>query len=223
MAFRVRGCAATAAACAAAAVGLYSHAHSSTNSTPTDRLARWESKWAAKDTRWHLPRAHPVLSKYLPLLLPAEEKATVLFPLCGASHDLGTLALLGHRVIGVEGVPLAVDRLLHAFGDAEPVSLRLPGQMLRSATADGPGGGRVALEVVEGDFLALSASKLRALGLPAADTVFDRGSIVAVAPHDRQAYAEVLSELVSPGGRILLVAVEHGPFSPTAGLGHPSK
>jgi len=52
------------------------------------------------------------------------------------------------------------------------------------------------------------------------DAVFDRGGMVAVDPSDRAAYAAVITRLVAPGGRVLLVAVEHPPFA-GGGLGPP--
>lgn len=217
-----RVCAASAAACAAAALGVYSRAQGIEKAKP-DRLSRWEARWASGQTRWHLPYVHPVLKRYLSILLPEESTATqpaVLFPLCGTSTDMGVLALRGHRVIGVEGVPLAVDQLLGTFGDEEPVRHRLPGLALRTSATEGAQGERIGIEVIEGDFLGLSAESLRTLGLSLVEAVFDRGSLVAVTPQDRQAYCKVLSELVKPGGRILLVSVEHDAF-PDGRLGPP--
>ena len=45
------------------------------------------------------------------------------------------------------------------------------------------------------------------------DAAFDRGGIVAVAPEDREAYADVLRRLLRPGGKVLLVSTEHPPFA----------
>jgi thiopurine S-methyltransferase len=40
------------------------------------------------------------------------------------------------------------------------------------------------------------------------DAVWDRGSMVAITPDLRDKYADVLGKLISPGGKILLVALE---------------
>jgi len=101
----------------------------------------------------------------------------------------------------------------------------------------GAGGGLPSGKVLwlEGDFLLLAqppASPPQKGGmreggvcpdtLPDAsfDAVFDRGGLVAVDPSDRSAYAAALTRLVAPGGRVLLVAVEHPPFA-GGGLGPP--
>lgn len=52
------------------------------------------------------------------------------------------------------------------------------------------------------------------------DAVFDRGGFVAVEWADRAAYAATLTRLLAPGGRVLMVAVEHPPFA-GGGMGPP--
>ena len=160
-----RGRAAIAAAAAAIGFSAYSHL----SSGPPDRLARWQDKWDNKTTAWHLAEQHPLLLKYHKQLLerqphespspkkpsvlshesPSPKKPSVLFPLCGSSVDLGHLALRGHPVYGVEGVKVAVDQLLSAFGQE---GVPLPGAQdhrrqaaaaglkLRTAVAPGEAG-----------------------------------------------------------------------------------
>ena len=50
---------------------------------------------------------------------------------------------------------------------------------------------------------------MRRLGVRPCTAAFDRGSLVAVRPADREAYASVVGALMAPGGRVLLVTVEH--------------
>ena len=155
-----RGRAAIAAAAAAIGFSAYSHlssgAYSHLSSGPPDRLARWQDKWDNKTTAWHLAEQHPLLLKYHKQLLerqphesPSPKKPSVLFPLCGSSVDLAHLALRGHPVYGVEGVKVAVDELLGAFGQE---GVPLPGAQdhrrqaaaaglkLRTAVAPGEAG-----------------------------------------------------------------------------------
>ena len=151
-AMAMRGRAAIAAAAAAIGFSAYSHL----SSGPPDRLARWQDKWDNKTTAWHLAEQHPLLLKYHKQLLerqphesPSPKKPSVLFPLCGSSVDLGHLALRGHPVYGVEGVKVAVDELLGAFGQE---GVPLPGAQdhrrqaaaaglkLRTAVAPGEAG-----------------------------------------------------------------------------------
>uniref|UniRef100_A0A7S4FAE0 Thiopurine S-methyltransferase n=1 Tax=Chrysotila carterae TaxID=13221 RepID=A0A7S4FAE0_CHRCT len=222
---RPSACAA-AAAVAAAAIGGYAAFSFSAQPLEGNRLDRWSLKWESGQTRWHLPHVHPSLAKYESLLLANEQHgdesktSSVFFPLCGASRDLGYMALRGHHVVGAEGVGKAIDQLFQGFGEETAIARHLPGLKLRKAATDGPAGNVISLEVVEGDFLELSASRAAALGLPRFDAAFDRGSLVAIQPKDRPMYAAVLDGLMAPGGRILLVTVEHDPF-PNGTLGPP--
>mmetsp|Transcript_4442 Transcript_4442/g.9703 ORF Transcript_4442/g.9703 Transcript_4442/m.9703 type:complete len:168 (-) Transcript_4442:238-741(-) len=71
------------------------------------------------------------------------------------------------------------------------------------------------LFAVQGDFLKFDAAAAAKYGFENFDAAFDRGSCVAVTPADRPQYAQTLTSLISPGGKLLLVAVEHEPaFGP---------
>lgn len=194
-----------------------------------DRLARWRDKWANDATSWHLKKPHPQLVEHLNKLLPDETPGKhVLFPLCGSSVDLGYLARRGHHVVGVDGVPQALDTLIKDWGNEIPGGSGLaPGETrMRVAT---PGWWqKIAAEQlsktsgvkhepapflfgVQGDFLAFDAAGAQRFGLGDFDAAFDRGGLVAVNPADRPKYAQNLGELMRPGGRLLLLTVEHEP------------
>ena len=64
---------------------------------------------------------------------------------------------------------------------------------------------------LEADFLELKEKEATAL-VPF-EAAFDRGSLVAVEPSDRERYAAALTHLMAPKGRVLLVAVEHDGFA----------
>lgn len=203
-----------------------------------DRLKGWKARWETGNTRWHLEHVHPLLKKFLPELLGPEERTplAVLFPLCGASVDLAFLARRGHVVVGVDGAPGALTQLLADWGEeispaaesgaaGTPDSVRVRvGQAgaWQQELADREGAAENTrfttsplLLAVEADFLALDGPVARQYGLGAVDAAFDRGSIVAIDPADRPKYAQIMSGLMAPGGRLLLVAVEHEPaFGP---------
>ena len=103
----------------------------------------------------------------------------------------------------------AVDALLAPIGAEAPTAAH---GALRLRTAVSPDEPAAELRAVEGDFFALTRAAADALGLPRFGAAFDRGSLVAIAPDDRAAYAATLSGLMAPGGRVLLVTVEHDPF-----------
>ena len=62
------------------------------------------------------------------------------------------------------------------------------------------------LKFVLGDFFRFSKKVAGSF-----EAVFDRGSLVAIEPELRQHYAATVDSVLTPGGRILLVAVEVHP------------
>ena len=87
---------------------------------PVDgKFAYWRDRWANNMLGWHLEKPHPVLMTHLNDWLgdDGETQRSILFPLCGASVDLGCIARRGHQVVGVEAVPEAIDRLLSEYGE----------------------------------------------------------------------------------------------------------
>jgi hypothetical protein len=75
-----------------------------------EKFAYWRDRWLNKMLGWHLENPHPVLMTHLNDWLgdDGETQRSILFPLCGASVDLGCIARRGHQVVGVEAVPEAI-------------------------------------------------------------------------------------------------------------------
>eukprot|EP00928_Gymnodinium_smaydae_P048318 TRINITY_DN32296_c0_g1_i1.p1 TRINITY_DN32296_c0_g1~~TRINITY_DN32296_c0_g1_i1.p1 ORF type:complete len:337 (+),score=69.29 TRINITY_DN32296_c0_g1_i1:47-1012(+) len=201
--------------------------------TPQDRVEPWKARWAAKMTSWHLKSVNPFLERYVDELVPAREPAApgmgprVLVPLCGRSVDMAYLARRGYRVIGVDCVQTATDEFAEEFGVPLPTGGRtmlvqlpppidaqkLSAKAILIAAEEGEATRTEAAPPVlmlTGDFLEVGAAEAEAL-VPV-DAAFDRGALVAVDPKDREQYAQSLTRLIAPGGRVLLVATEHQPF-----------
>lgn len=214
--------------------------------TDSGRLARWRKRWAQADASdlgkslgWHLRGPHPLLTAHYEALMQTrndEEQRLVLFPLCGASVDLAYIARRGHQVVGVDGVPQALDALLADYGEEIPSGGALAPDAMRLRVAQPGWVQQQAAKMmstdkrtytpapflfgVQGDFLEFGAEAAAKYGLGSFDAAFDRGGLVAIAPADRPAYATNLGALVRPGGKLLLVAVEHEPaFGPPHHLG----
>lgn len=181
-------------------------------------------------TRWDVGKPHHVLEKFMGEWLGSQFPSRVLFPLCGSSLDLPHLARLGHDVVGVEGVAKAVDKLLAIWGEEKESHGRNEGPLLlrvgkasdeQLKASKEPTG---LLRAVQGDFFELTQQRAAALGLGQAglfDACFDRGSLVAVTPEDRPQYVRALTDLMAPGGKVLLVVVEHEPaFGPPHSISH---
>jgi len=200
------------------------------------RLSRWEEKWARKQTNWHEDGFHPVLEKYL-LKHPSSSLAAAttegsnsnnnneesftgadppprisplraLFPLCGKSVDMEILANRGYDVVGVDGCPDALTTFMKERGEGCAIITNEQQQQQQLSTVKLPSSSSMGYFV--GDFIGVTPHDLGGTF----DFVFDRGSLVALIPEDRKAYVNTLANLVTAAtGTILLVCVEHGPFS----------
>jgi len=200
-----------------------------------DRLKSWEERWDHNRTSWHLNEANPHLKRYLAKIVDPDASVAngmgprILIPLCGKTVDMVYLSHLGYRVVGVDGVRKAIEDFAKEFGlqaptakgptmhvhfppELDPARFRGHAVLIPAGPQDGTRREPPPPVIfVEGDFLSLGVSEATAL-VPF-EAAFDRGGLVAVEPDDRQPYADTLAVLMAPGGRILLVAVEHDGFS----------
>ena len=197
-------------------------------------LKRWYDKWENDQFSWHLDKPNPILQEHYDSWLQTrndEDQRQILFPLCGTSVDLASLARRGHLVVGVEGISKAVDRLLTDYGEELPSGGGIaPGAMRVRVSQPSWIQSKAAemmstktrkytpapfLMAVQGDFLEFTAEQASKFGLNEFDACFDRGGLVAVEPPDRRRYADNLAAVMKPGGKLLLVTVEHDPaFGP---------
>lgn len=159
----------------------------------------WHQRWESGQTAFHLPHPNPLLTRWWPTL-HAATGTPVLVPLCGKSQDLAWLAEQGHPVTGVELSPLAVVAFFTERGVVPTTGESGP---FRSLSAEG-------ITLLNGDFFDLPAEPFLA--------VYDRASIIALPPDMRRRYAEKLTQLVAPGGEVLLVSTD---FSQEAKPGPP--
>lgn len=191
-----------------------------------DRMKRWLEKWEKHDTAWHRKDVNMALEQFFRDLVPESMRPSapmgprVLVPLCGKAVDMAWLARRGIGVLGIEGARQAVDEFAEEHSVmGHSVAITIPGidaenfrghAALLGVGEEGGTRGTPPPPVifVEGDFFKLTPEDIRAL-VPC-DAAFDRGSLVAVDPALRERYVGILSELIVPGGRVLLVAVEHG-------------
>jgi len=173
-----------------------------------DRLASWQAQWDTKRTGWHMNDVSPVLTKHLKELFPEDTPgARMLFPLCGKTVDMAFMALYDFAAEqGATGTPAPAE-LPQGVDTA-----RFSGFIVLPKTPEGQEQGVAPQPVtlIQGDFLAMG--KQEAQSLVPFEAAFDRGSLVAVSPSDRQPYMAALAELIAPGGRVLLEAFEHDPF-----------
>jgi SAM-dependent methyltransferase len=122
---------------------------------------------------WEIGRPQPELVR---LAEEGDVVGDVLDVGCGTGENALFLAARGHRVLGVDAVPAAVER---ARAKAAARGLEVP--------------------FVVGDALDLARLRRRF------ETVLDSGLFHAFAPEQRRPYAHALCEVLSPGGTLHLL------------------
>lgn len=155
----------------------------------------WLEKWRRHEIGFHEDEPNGYLRRYWPKL-ELGPKTTVLVPLCGKSPDLMWLRERGHRVIGVELSPLAVEAFFAERGlkvEREPAGAL---SCYRSGE----------LEILQGDIFALEPEQL-----PVIDAVYDRAALIALPASQRRRYAAHLRTLCPALREMLLIALDYAP------------
>jgi thiopurine S-methyltransferase len=153
----------------------------------------WLERWKSGEIGFHRSAAHDFLPRHWPSLGLAPG-SPVLVPLCGKSVDMLWLAAQGHRVIGVELSPLAVDAFFREHGlEAET---RSAGAFV--VTSAGP------FTIWCGDMLALPAEAVVDVA-----ACYDRAALVAFPPTLQPAYAKKLCALLPGDAPIFVVGLSY--------------
>jgi thiopurine S-methyltransferase len=154
----------------------------------------WLDRWRTAQIGFHQAAVDRHLKAYWPLLnLPAN--SPVFVPLCGKSLDLMWLRA-GHSVKGVELSPVALESFCMEQGIP---ARRRELSCFDAYEADG-------FTLFCGDFFKLTPALLGSVS-----AVYDRASLISWTPAAREAYVKHLTDLISPGTQILLIAIEFPP------------
>ena len=206
-----------------------------------DRLGRWDSKWNNEyegKPRFHLSIPNPSLVKFHGDEFNPPKDMPILLPLCGKTIDLWWLSTAGHScVVGVEGVQQGIEELREEMlndlrplnNDSAQIWTTTPDRrnwfyskdsLNRSSTEETEGS--ACISIVCADFFELSPVTF-GVQSPCFAAIYDRGALVAVPPHSRHKYVDVIDSLLIPGGQILMVTVDSGrntgpPFPITPGV-----
>lgn len=153
----------------------------------------WLQRWREGRTGFHRDAPMPLLVKHWPALaLPVGSR--VLVPLCGKTLDMPWLAAQGHRVLGVELSPLAVEQFFEE-------------NKLVAEIRDSPAGMRHvagAIEIIQGDVLDLDDATLATC-----DAIYDRAALVALPAAMRRTYARCVHARLRPGCPVLLITLDY--------------
>ena len=155
----------------------------------------WHERWQQGQTGFHQDRPTPLLERHWAEVF-APKGSRVLVPLCGKSLDLLWLAERGHRVLGVELSPIAVQQFFTEHRMTPTIHVTPNGTHYRAG----------AIEIVCGDAFELEASLLEACA-----AVYDRAALIALPPDLRRRYAERIHARLPSGCRGLLVTLEYPP------------
>ncbi len=153
----------------------------------------WHERWAAEQIGFHQRETNSHLENYwqTPGL---ESGSRILVPLCGKSLDMLWLVRQGHKVVGIEISPLAVEAFFTENG-------------LTPSVTSGPGytcWSDAGIDLYCGDFFSLD------IGVTGnVDGFFDRAALVAMPPSKRPAYVTQLTSLLPAQASGLLVTMDY--------------
>jgi len=153
----------------------------------------WVERWQRNEIGFHQDRVNPYLVQFWGDVI-ADRHAPVFVPLCGKSQDMVWLHQRGHAVVGVELSLIAVESFF-VEQQLVPTRREIDGLVLFEAQG---------YKIYCGNYFALKSQHL--LEVRAA---YDRASLVALPPPLRNRYAQHLAQLLAPGVRTLLVAVDY--------------
>ncbi len=168
-------------------------AQSGNDSTLREANTDWLQRWERRDIGWHHTEFNThLLNHWHALRMP--RGSLILAPLCGKSRDLFWLAEQGYRIRGIELSPLAVESFF-TENNLQPEIASLAG--FESWRA-GP------YEIYCGDIFDLPQ-----LNISDIDAVYDRASLIALSPVQRERYADLLCKSLPERSKMLLVAMEY--------------
>ncbi|XP_047460396.1 probable thiopurine S-methyltransferase isoform X2 [Mugil cephalus] len=164
-------------------------------------LGEWEERWQEGKIGFHLPQVHMMLESNIDKVLNGRTGVRFFFPLCGKAVDMKWLADMGHSVVGVE----ISEKAIRAFFEEnnmtyseEPVP-EMPGaKVYRSSEKN--------ISLYQSDLYNFSSSIEGQFG-----AIWDRGSLVAINPRDREKYAALIISLMAKDCRYLLDTLIYNP------------
>eukprot|EP00762_Andalucia_godoyi_P004464 ANDGO_08219.mRNA.1 Thiopurine S-methyltransferase len=166
----------------------------------------WSSRWAKGETGWKRFEVNKPFASNLAFLsecigeprMPKLSDASVLVPLCGDSAVLRFFYDCGCRqVTGIEFVSSAVEKLM---AESFP-ELQFTKSELGYTSSDK----RVC--ILQGDFF----ERVMQTPLETYDIIYDRASMVAIAPDARPRYAELIHRKTSASSVMFLEVVLRSP------------
>ncbi|KAG7317007.1 hypothetical protein KOW79_019305 [Hemibagrus wyckioides] len=164
-------------------------------------ISEWEDRWQEGRIGFHQPHVHHMLKANLDKVLCGRKQVRFFFPLCGKAVDMKWLADMGHVIVGVEISEKAIKQFFEEHSleyKEEPVPAIPEAKVFKSPD------GRISL--YQCDLYKFSSAIEGEFG-----GIWDRGSLVAINPCDRQKYASLIMSLMDKECRYLLDTLEYNP------------
>jgi len=155
----------------------------------------WLRRWQDDKIGFHQDQPTPLLCKHWASVGVADG-ATVFVPLAGKSLDMVWLAAQGHRVLGVELSPLAVEQFFAEHALTPEITESRYGLHHRAG----------GIELILGDAFGLDAEALADCG-----AVYDRAALIALPPDLRTRYVDALYPCLPARCRGLLITLDYPP------------
>lgn len=152
----------------------------------------WINAWEEGRTNFHRSQFNEKLLQFFPLLNPKKGER-VLVPLCGKTKDLIWLLQSGLTVHGVELYSRPVEEFFPE-NHLAPVMKNQDGNFTNYSFQN--------LTISCGDFFKVQGSDVY-------DLVYDRASLVALPLEMRKEYAKVITRVLKPKGKYLLIVYEY--------------
>jgi thiopurine S-methyltransferase len=153
----------------------------------------WHERWRQNQIGFHQPAVNDHLQRFYRELELATG-AGVFVPLAGKSLDMAWLRSQGHRVVGVELSPIAVQ----AFFAENGLSVR-PGRDGAFEVYEAEG-----VRLLCGDFFDITTAQLAGVS-----AVYDRAALIALPVEMRSRYVAHLARVLPPVTSMLLVTLEY--------------
>ncbi|KAM9838358.1 putative thiopurine S-methyltransferase [Aulostomus maculatus] len=164
-------------------------------------LDEWEQRWQEDRIGFHQPHVHQMLDEYIDKVVAGRTKVRFFFPLCGKAVDMKWLADMGHSVVGVE----IAEKAIRQFFEENNMAYRaeavpaVPGAKVYKSTEK-------SISLYNCDLYSVSSSVEGKF-----EAIWDRGSLVAINPKDREKYAALMISLMANDCRYLLDTLLYNP------------
>ncbi len=148
----------------------------------------WLNKWEKNEIGFHLDEPNSLLANNHSQL-SLVEGSRLFLPLCGKTLDISWLLAKGHKVVGSELIPSAIEQLFDELG-VEPEKTQVGNLVCYSAPN---------IDIFVGDIFELTCDVLGPV-----DAIYDRAALVALPEQTRPKYAAHLMAITHNAQQLVI-------------------